>query len=80
MESKSATNITTAEFHEYLITLGLFRLKIWQDDTGMNAIVNSMPDLGWFTQFKETSDGLFEVRLSKQDYHNESITKGFFNA
>jgi hypothetical protein len=74
--------MTTKDFHEYLINLGLFRLKIWEDETGMNAIVNSMPNLGWFTQFKQVpkSDGrLFEVRLSKKDYYNEQITRGFFN-
>jgi len=69
------------KFQEYLINSGLFGLKIWEDETGMHAIVNSMPDLEWFSQFEKVPklDGLFQVRLGKKDYYNEEITKGFFN-
>ena len=71
---------TTKDFFEYLNDLDLLRLKIWEDETGMNAIVNSKPDLERFTQVKQVpeSGGLYQVRLSKNDYHNELITKGFF--
>ena len=72
--------ITTKDFYEYLNGLGLFRIQIWEDETGMNAVVNSEPDPNRFTQVKKvpSTDNMYEVRLSKKDYSNDSITQGFF--
>jgi hypothetical protein len=72
--------ITTKDFYDYITSLGLFRLQIWEDETAMYAIVNSEPNPNRFTQVKKvpSTDNLYEVRLSKKDYYNDLITHGFF--
>lgn len=68
-------------FYEYLNSLGLFRIKIWNDHTSVYALVTKEPKKEDFTQvfLKEKTGGLWEVRLSFMDFKNDSITKGFFN-
>jgi|6_EtaG_2_1085325.scaffolds.fasta_scaffold08843_8 hypothetical protein len=72
------TQITTKDFFNYLNKLGLFRLKLEENDQSFIGIVNVKPNLSDFTQTKDIGGGLFEVRLSKEDIFNHKITKGFF--
>jgi hypothetical protein len=73
--------MTTEKFLQYLESLGLFRWSITENHSGMEAVLSSStkPKLENFTQVLLNSDGTWWVRLSKQDYFNESITGGFFN-
>ena len=74
-------SITTKQFHEYLISLNLFRWSIVDNGHGMTAILGSgdAPRIENFTQITTTPFGDWEVRLSKKDYFNDSITNGFFS-
>ena len=73
--------ITTGQFYDYLESLDLFRWNITSTKTGIEAILGESddPKLSDFTQVKKNDDGTWLVRLSKADYFNELITKGFFD-
>ena len=65
-----ATNIRTKEdFQSYIDSLGLFRWKISETVSGLEAILSSksVPNLDDFTQFQKQDDVTFWVRLSKKD-------------
>jgi hypothetical protein len=72
--------ITTEQFHNYLVHLGLFRIQIGETSNSFEAILSftDEPDLSDFTQIHKDAYGYPVVRLSKNDIHNEAITKGFF--
>jgi len=72
--------ITTGQFFDYLQSLGLFRWMITSTKTGMEAILSKdcKPELSNFTQVVRNDDGTWFVRLSKSDYFNKKITRGFF--
>lgn len=73
--------VTSEQFISYLESLGLFRWKLTQNINGFEAILSkdSCPNISDFTQVLENADGTWYVRLSKNDWHNQSITKGFFS-
>jgi hypothetical protein len=75
------TQITTLDFFNYLESLDLFRWSISNTPNGMEAILSqdSKPCRDNFTQVLRNGDGTWFVRLSNADYHNDLITKGFFN-
>ena len=78
---KNSKSITTGQFFDYLESLGLFRWMITSTKTGIEAIISqdNQPQLSNFSQVIKNDDGTWLVRLSKSDYFNESITKGYFN-
>jgi hypothetical protein len=73
--------VNSSNFLEYLIHLGLFRYTISQNENGITAILRQSdnPNLSDFTQVYRNSDNTWTVRLSKLDYNNPKITKGFFD-
>ena len=73
--------ITTKQFHDYLISLGLFRWSIEYDGSGMVAVLSldDKPKLENFTQIATTAYGAPVVRLSSKDYFNDRITNGYFS-
>lgn len=73
--------ITTKEFHDYLISLGLFRIKINESKYLFFADLSgfSEPKAGDFTKVGLTEEGYPYAQLSKADLFNHSITKGFFD-
>ena len=77
----NSKSITTGQFFDYLESLGLFRWMITSTKTGIEAIISqdNQPQLSNFSQVIKNDDGTWLVRLSKSDYFNESITKGYFN-
>jgi len=72
--------VTSEQFLSYLESLGLFRWKLTQNINGFEAILpeNSYPNISDFTQVLKNADGTWFVRLSKSDFYNNLITKGFF--
>lgn len=72
------TDITNADFHDYIISLGNFRIKIWDKPEGKYALLTTRPKANQFTTFKKVDGKLYQVFLSKSDYQNTAITNGFF--
>jgi hypothetical protein len=72
--------ITTNQFHNYLISLDLWKIEIMETSEAFYAILteSDKPNLSDFTQVSKNQFGKPLVRLSKKDIHNEAITKGFF--
>lgn len=71
--------MTTQKFYDYLINLGLFRVKIWIDEIGVSAIILQEPFSTDFSQVKSLGDNRYKVKITKEDYNSEIITAGFFN-
>lgn len=73
-------SITTAEFHKYIQSLNLFRIKIWIENGGICSWLTTEPNIKDFTQVYKLNDGskFWFARLSFKDIENEEITKGFF--
>lgn len=72
---------TKKEFHDYLNSLGLFRIRITEDHSAFEAILTKSvkPKSEHFSQVWTDKEGFPNVRLRFKDIQNEAITKGFFN-
>lgn len=71
-------------FYEYILHLGLFRVKIWETSEGLYALLSDIygnVPLKAFSQVPRPEPGDYvQVRLSKADLFNDAITNGFFNS
>ena len=72
--------MTTEKFFNYLNSLGLFRINIYITESGIESIISksTKPKVNDFTEVKDIGHA-YKVRLSKKDYFNKDITKGYFD-
>ena len=79
--NESDQRILKDQFFDYLVSLNLFRVKIWTDESSVKALVTTIPSKTNFTNtYNKVKDtGCYEVRLSFKDLKNPYITNGFFD-
>lgn len=66
-------------FNRYLVKMGYPNAEtINVYDTGVEAIIVTVPHTDHFTNWHKLKDGRYYVRLSSGDYFNHALTKGLF--